>query len=163
MVFSFNETLLRGEALRVKVSRGFEVRDAATGNWSWVPIATPLGVQSTPTVEIDVPRGVAVNGVRYNWLDNIACPGKSPSFRHALLVHSLIRNRPGAYCDFTKPTANQSCDMARPHNRGLTAQNFFWCFNPMETIALYTEASALPAPPFTLDVSAGRCVMPSGV
>lgn len=69
----------------------------------------------------------------------------------------------GAYCDYTKSTANQSCDMAHPHNRGTTIQNFWWCFNPMETIALYTASSELPAPPFTLNVTAGRCVMPSGV
>ena len=143
VAFSFNETLMRGEAMRVKVRRGFEVRNAATGNWSWVAIATPLGVQAEPTVEIAVPAGVVVDAVRYNWLDNIACPG--------------------AYCDYTKPTANQSCSDAHPHNRGTTEQNFWWCFNPMETIALYTESSALPAPPFTLEVTGDRCVMPSGV
>lgn len=84
-----------------------------------------------------------MDSVRYNWLDNVACPA--------------------AYCDYTRPTGNQSCDMAHAHNRGLTPQNFWWCFNPTETIALYTEESALPAPPFTLDVADDRCVMPSGV
>lgn len=143
ITLSFNETLLRGEALRVRVTRGFEVRNAATGNWSWVTISSPLGVQAKPSVDIDVPAGTTVDAVRYNWLDNIACPG--------------------AYCDYTRPTANQSCDMAHPHNRGITVENFWWCFNPTETIALYTEASDLPAPPFTLEVSGARCVMPSGV
>ena len=70
---------------------------------------------------------------------------------------------PGAYCDYTKPTVNQSCDMAHPHNRGITEQNFWWCFNPMETIALYTQNSGLPAPPFNLEIKNGHCVMPSGV
>lgn len=141
--FTFNETLMRGEAFRVKVTRGFEVRNAATGNWSWVAIATKLGVQAAPTVEIDVPAGITVDAVRYNWLDNVACPS--------------------AYCDYTRPTTNQSCDMAHPHNRGLTEQNFWWCFNPTETIALYTSESDLPAPPFVLEVDTGGCVMPRGV
>ena len=33
----------------------------------------------------------------------------------------------------------------------------------METIALYTEASALPAPPFVLEVVGNKCLMPTGV
>jgi len=149
VTFSFNETLLRGEALHVKVRRGFEVRNGATGNWSFVPIATPLGVQAAPTVAIDasavaVDGGGAVDAVRYNWMDNVACPD--------------------AYCDYTKPLTNQSCaNGGTPHHRHDTDVNFFWCFNPMETIALYTATSALPAPPFTLDVVDGKCVMPTGV
>eukprot|EP01043_Picozoa_sp_COSAG02_P052332 COSAG02_NODE_5620_length_4177_cov_30.717018_2_plen_294_part_00 len=143
VTFTFDGTLMRGEALRVKVARGFEVRNAATGNWTWVTIATKLGVQAAPRVAIDIPAGISVDAVRYNWLDNVACPG--------------------AYCDYTKPTVNQSCDMAHPHNRGLTEQNFYWCFNPTETIALYTSESDLPAPPFVLEVEGGGCVMPHGV
>jgi hypothetical protein len=140
--FTFDGTLMRGEALRVKVTRGFEVRNAATGNWTWVMIATKLGVQAAPRVEVDVPAAITVDAVRYNWLDNVACPG--------------------AYCDYTKPTVNQSCDMAHAHNRGLTEQNFYWCFNPTETIALYTAESDLPTPPFVLEVRGGGCVMPHG-
>ena len=48
VTFTFNESLFRGEALRVKVKRGFEVRSAATGNWTFVPIISQLGVQSAP-------------------------------------------------------------------------------------------------------------------
>jgi hypothetical protein len=33
----------------------------------------------------------------------------------------------------------------------------------MQTIALYTSTSELPAPPFTLEVAGGKCVMPTGV
>jgi hypothetical protein len=77
VTFTFNETLLRGESIWIKVTRGFEVRNAATGNWSWVAIASPVGIQSAPTVEIPVPPGMTIDGVRYNWLDNIACPGAS--------------------------------------------------------------------------------------
>jgi sialate O-acetylesterase len=142
VTFSFNETLMRGEALRVKVSRGFEARIASTGNWTFVPIATPLGVQADPSVTINAIS--AVDAVRYNWLDNVACPA--------------------AYCDYTKPLVNQSCSNGgSAHHRHDTDVNFWWCFNPMETIALYTAASALPAPPFTLEVVDGKCIMPTGV
>ena len=142
VTFSFNESLMRGEALRVKVARGFEVRNAADGNWSFVNISTSPGVQATPTVTIDVGGPMNISAVRYNWLDNVACPE--------------------AYCDYTKPTANQSCaDGGGRHTKSV--DNFFWCWNPTETTALYTASSDLPAPPFTLEVANGKCVMPSGV
>ena len=140
----FNETLMRGEALRVKVRRGFEVHHAATGNWSFVPITTTLGLQATPLVTIDLVGPGAIDAVRYNWLDNVACPA--------------------AYCDYTKPLVNQSCaNGGSPHHRHDTIKNFWWCFNPTDTIALYTATSELPAPPFTLNVVGGECVMPTGV
>jgi sialate O-acetylesterase len=142
VTFHFNETLLRGEGLLVKVRRGFELRTVATGNWSFVPISSNLGLQAAPSVVIDAPG--AIDAVRYNWLDNVACPD--------------------AYCDYTKPLVNQSCaNGGSAHHRHDTIKNFWWCFNPMETIALYTATSMLPAPPFTLDVADGKCVMPAGV
>ena len=76
--------------------------------------------------------------MRYNWLDNVACPA--------------------AYCDYRKPLTNQSCSQKHIRN----VDNIYWCFNPMQTIALYTSTSELPAPPFVLEVAAGKCVMPAG-
>ena len=145
VTFSFNESLFRGEALRVKVERGFEIRSAATGNWSFVPIISQLGVQSKAMVSIaGLSSGGRIDAVRYNWMDNVACPT--------------------AYCDYTKPLVNQSCaNGGTPHHRHDTDINFFWCFNPMETVALYTSESALPAPPFELKLTGGKCIMPSGV
>eukprot|EP00039_Didymoeca_costata_P016958 m.310249 g.310249 ORF g.310249 m.310249 type:complete len:695 (+) comp16474_c1_seq2:136-2220(+) len=142
LTVSFNDILMRGESLRIKVTRGFEVRSASTGNWSWVPIATPLGVQQEVEVVVDTSSVVSsIDAVRYNWLDNIACPD--------------------AYCDYTKPLINQSCaNGGSPHHRHDTDLNFWWCFNPTEKIALYTAESDLPAPPFILDVVQGKCVMP---
>ena len=144
LTLRFDATLLRGEALRVKVRRGFEVRSHKTGNWSFATISGALGVQAAPVVEVEA-RGVDdVDGIRYQWLDNPACPA--------------------AYCDWTKPLVNQSCaNGGTAHHRHDTDRNFWWCFNPTETIALYTADSELPAPPFTLEIAAGKCVMSVGV
>ena len=104
------------------------MRSASTGNWTFVPIstATPLGVQASLSVVVDAASGVAIDAVRYNWLDNVACPA--------------------AYCDYTKPLENQSCaNGGTTHHRHDTKANFWWCFNPIGTIALYTAASELPA------------------